>query len=117
MQFSGTFFGDVVARVPIVNAKKSLALVEGVLVRAARACVAFGVVLPRRRRSRVDDGLATTTELSRGRGDAIAATVARSRTPRQTALARDRRAPPQTRLGPPLRHDGLADLLEVVEDR
>ena len=124
MQFSSTFFGDVVAAVTVIHSVKGLALVEGVLVRAARACVAFGVVLPRRRRSRVDDGgttasrrgdgLATTTELSRGRGDAIAATVARSRTPRQTALARDRRAPPQTRLGPPLRHDGLADLLEVV---
>ena len=71
MQFSGTFFGDVVARVPIVNAKKSLALVEGVLVRAARACVAFGVVLPRRRRSRVDDGGTTASR----RGDGLATTT------------------------------------------
>jgi hypothetical protein len=71
VQFSRALLRDVVTAVTIVNAKKSLALVEGVLVRAARACVAFGVVLPRRRRSRVDDGGTTASR----RGDGLATTT------------------------------------------
>ena len=87
----------------VVNAVEGLALVEGVLVRAARACVLWW-------------GRGDGVNAASRRGGAIAATVASSRTPRQTTLARDGRPPPQARLGPPLGNHGLADLLEVVEN-
>ena len=106
----------------VVDAIKGLALVEGVLVRAARACVLWwgrgdgvdGGASLSRPAGIINSSLVSVAAAAR-RGDAIAAT--RSRTPRRTALARDGRAPPQARLGPPLRDDGLADLLEVVENR